>query len=298
MREQHPTWHYPAKRLHLFPQFEDAAVLRSPEWYGREQEWVAALTRFSTVLSYIMQGNEGRILDVAAGDGLYTALLAWGNTQTDPPYWRILAGVSSEEQAQQVAERVRQEGGSNYVDAIRVLDPAIMATLTDESFDLVYVFGPLFEILDADTWQRVVKEAYRVLKPSGHLIASVKTQRAAAARAVLDPEGWQTEDDLNHLTIFADPNFYGPIELPPGLPPYYYMLGEDIAPTFEARGFSTVEVLPVGALTSWIPASLWPKIIDAGPSAIDILLTLEGTVAEDPAMAGMATEVLYVGRKP
>jgi SAM-dependent methyltransferase len=294
-RHAHPWWGAPARLLNMFS-FDPFAELLSPRWEGREAEWTRLTMQLNVLLSYVFGKGVSRVLDVAAGSGFVAAHLAWSSTQVRLEKWRVTAGVASEGEEAEIRAAVRRLRATRYLEAVDMLDPRDLSRYADESFDVVYAFGPLYQLHDDDR-HRVIAEMARVLAPRGRAIATFKLRRGAVARAVSNPSTWENLDDLMHLALFDNPKRYAPIENPPQLGAYTYTDLEEIRHLFGSAGLKEIERIPVDVLVGWLPPSGWNKIKELGREAFNTLLTMDDTLAFDPSMHGMSSEILVVGGK-
>lgn len=296
-RTDHPWWYAPSMRLQVtyFDPYDEFMNSDEPS-----AEWMVIDMRMGMLWHYLMDElGPLRVLDVAAGSGFYTAEVAWSSTQVERWKWRVVAGASSEERRKAVWSAARELGAEEFVEAVEVLDPHNLEPLEDESFDLVYAFGPLYELTDEADRQRVVTELYRILKPGGLAIATFKQRRAAIAKVVIDPDGWESEDDLVHLALFSDPEHYRPlIETPPQLSFPHYASVDEVRDLFAESGFEEVEVTPMDPLVGWVPDEVWAKVRRLGPWTFNTLSTMDGIFGEDSNLLGMSPEVMYTARKP
>ena len=295
-RHAHPWWGQ-LDLLNMFP-YDPFEELCSPRWEDREAEWVALTMRLNTLLTNVLGQGVNRILDVAAGSGFTAAHLAWCSTQVRrASKWHVVAGIASEGDEAAVRASVRRLRATRYLEAVDVLNPCDLSRYPDNAFGVVYAFGP-FHTLDNYDRDRALEEMARVLVPGGRVIVTFKLRRGAVARAVTDVSNWESLDDLMHLALFNNPERYGPIENPPQLGNYTYTDLEEIRDVFSLAGLEEIEYIPVDTLVGWMPPEGWRRIKELGRDAFNALLTMDDTLAFDPSMLGMSSELLYIGGKP
>ncbi|MBP5729446.1 MAG: class I SAM-dependent methyltransferase [Clostridia bacterium] len=109
---------------------------------------------------YIRPGS--RILDIGGGPGHYSIHYAkQGHTVT-------LLDLS-EENVRFAKKKARQYGVK--ITAVQG-DATDLSRFPDDSFDKVFLMGPLYHLLTEESRIRAVREAKRVLKPGGYLFCS------------------------------------------------------------------------------------------------------------------------------
>ena len=109
---------------------------------------------------YIRPGD--RILDIGGGPGHYSI-----------HYARLGHDVTlidlSDENVRFAKKKARQYGVKMKALQGNALD---LSAFPDASFDVVFLMGPLYHLMEKESRQKAILEAKRVLKPGGYLFAS------------------------------------------------------------------------------------------------------------------------------
>lgn len=229
-----------------------------------------------------------RVLDIGGGPGRYTVWLAERGHRV------VLADLSSELLA--IARRkVGEAGVDTQVEEIVEADACDLGRWPDGSFDAVLCLGPFYHLPDPGERERAAGELARVLRPGGLAFIALMPRYGLFRRTLAIP------DERRHL---GDPEFVRRLledgvfqnDVPGRFTGGYGARPEEVAPFFERHGLQTVMLL---ASTGFAPDLQEPlavlRVADppAFRSALDLLLA----TAADPCILGMATHLLYVGKK-
>jgi len=221
----------------------------------------------------------GRVADVGGGPGVHAAHLA------SQGYEVMLVDP--------VLRHVRQAalagGGAGFGCC---LGDARELPLPDAGLDAVLLFGPLYHLSDAADRQQALREAFRVLRPGGRLLAEVITRHAwildAASQALLGQPGiWSTFEVNLRTGLSNDPG-----QVPEGAFWAYFHHATDLGPEVEQAGFSLGRLLPVEGF-AWLLGNLEDLL--AQPE--NLLRAIRLTESE-PSMLGASAHVIAVGCKP
>ncbi len=215
-----------------------------------------------------------RVLDVGGGPGAYAAWLAEAGYDV-----RLVDATPLHvEQALEVA--------AGRFEA--VVGDARDLQEEDGSFDAVLLLGPLYHLLEADARIDALREAARVLRPGGVVLAAAISRFASLLdgllRDLLDADGWTlVERDLSdgkHLP-------------PPGSVLFttaYFHLPDELRGELETAGF-TVEGLFGVEGPGWLRAE---TIDDDG--IFETVVRVARAVEEEPSIVGASAHFLAIGR--
>ena len=218
-----------------------------------------------------------RVLDVGGGPGAYAAWLADQNYEV-----RLVDAmpIHVEQATELAAGRF-----SAVVGDARTLDEA------EASWDAVLLLGPLYHLVDRADRVAALREARRVLRPGGVLVAAAISRFASLIdgflRGLLDETGWAVvEADLAHgqhrpggrrVELFTTAYFHRPDELQAEV---------------EEAGFLVDGVFGVEG-----PGWTRPDApIDE--DVLETVVRMARAVEQEPAIIGASAHLLVVGRPP
>lgn len=123
---------------------------------------VELITSLKYIHEYLKGKDNPKILDAGAGTGRYSIELA-----------KEGYNVTAVDLVQHNVGRIKQKAEKLGLD-IRVYKGNAMKLkrLQDEEFDMVLVFGPMYHLGKTEDRVKVLKEAKRVLKPDGVILAA------------------------------------------------------------------------------------------------------------------------------
>lgn len=241
-------------------------------------EWV----RSKELVSRALPQAPARVADVAGGTGPYAVWLAEMGYQVS-----LLDLVPSHvAQAQEKANTARV-----VVDCVE--GDARALPWADNTFDVVLVMGALYHLQDRDDRLACLREAHRVLKPGGALLASYISRWASLFdgyrygfvadgrfAAILDEDlsSGRHENAFGHPLWFTSSYFHTPDEI-----------REELA----SVEFEGIQVLPVEGFTSvtGVPEDLR---IEVGMAKLSNHLRATET---EPALIGVSSHLISISRK-
>lgn len=158
--------------------------------------------------------SSGRIADIGGGPGTHAAHLAERG-------YEVVLVDPDQRHIDQATRTGTKAGFSCHLGDARAL------ALPDASFDAALLLGPLYHLVDAADRQRALREALRVLRPGGRLLAEVITRHTwiidATSQGLLSGQDIWGTFDLNLRTgLSNDPAevpeevFWAYFHLPPG----------------------------------------------------------------------------------
>jgi SAM-dependent methyltransferase len=219
------------------------------------------------------------VLDIGGGPGRYAIHLARLG------YDVTLADVS---EAELRMAGLRAAEAALKLGAITFADARDLSIFNDDCFDAVVMLGPLYHLLDEGDRDAAVREAARVLKPGGVLIAAFITRYAILRFwAKYEPDrvssDWERYEE--HIrTGQARDNF--------GFTDVYLARPEECAPWMEQRGFETRDLIGAEGVVSMIREKLGEM---QGPDW-ERWMDLNYRLGKDPSTHGITEHLLYVGR--
>lgn len=220
----------------------------------------------------------GRVADIGGGPGTHAAHLAergFNVTLVDAIQRHV-------DQARNVAKGrfTCQLGDARRLD------------LPDSAFDAVLLLGPLYHLPDPADRQLALREAWRILRPGGRLLAEVITRHAwildATRKGLISDRAVRETFAVNVRTgLSADP-----AALRDGGFWAFFHNVEDIAPEIETGGFTVLVMLGVEG-HAWLVPNIEELVADPEP----LLETLR-IIESQPSLLGMSAHVITVAIKP
>ena len=243
------------------------------------------LTRTQDILARVLPGPAARIVDVGGAAGTYSAWLARQGYEVH------LVDLSPRlvEEARKRNNALAHPIASLAVGDARALPQA------DAFAEAVLVMGPLYHLTRADDRLQALREAGRVLKPSGLVVVAAISRYASAldglsSRAGVDPVFKRIRDqDL------IDGQHRNPTRHPGYFTTAYFHRPEDLRAELEQAGFGEVSVLGVEG-----PAWLLPDFEERWKDEAlrQDILDVARAVEAQPSMLGVSAHLLGLGRKP
>ena len=165
----------------------------------------------------------------------------------------------------------------------------------DESVDAVLLLGPLYHLTLRDERIQALREAWRVVRPGGAVVAAAISRFASTIDGLLrgfllDPEFEAiVERDVRegqHRNLTGRPEWFTTA---------YFHLPEELRGEVKEAGF-TVEALVGIEGPAWAVSDLDAWLEDSRQRAK--LLAAIGRVEAEPSLVGASAHLLVVGRRP
>jgi tocopherol O-methyltransferase len=177
---------------------ENSLAIHYGYWDEKVKSFQQSLVRMNEVMMQAANISvNDKVLDAGCGVGGSTIFIA---SQIG---CRVTGITLSERQMQQAASNAKQKGGEVFVD-FKVMDYC-NTSFPDESFDIVWGCE---SICYADSKEKFIREAFRILKPRGRLIVAdgfvskFENNDQPTIRQWLD--GWQVNylESLERFSLF------------------------------------------------------------------------------------------------
>ena len=247
--------------------------------------------RTKEILSrYIDKGEV--VYDIGGGIGMYAA-------------W--LAKKGNEVHLIELAENAVEYAKANMMQDCRFVAEtgnALQVNRSDESADVVLLMGPLYHLRDREERLQALREAFRVLKKGGLLVAAGISKFSSMTWA-LSVYGEKKNENL--VEFLDDPVFFNmiksemttgdhirPKEYPKFIAEAYFTTSEEMKLEIAEAGFEVEKAIAVEGCI-WFTPHLQEKWED--DASRERLLDLVRMTETEPEMMGMSPHFLMVARK-
>jgi S-adenosylmethionine-dependent methyltransferase len=239
-----------------------------------------------TLATYLPPG--ARVLDIGGGPGRYAIWLAQRGH-------RVVLADLSPELLSLARAKVDGAGVGAMVEEIVEADACDLSRWAGGAFDAALCLGPFYHLPDPEDRHRAATELARVLRPGGTALVALMPRYGFLRRTLAIP------DERHHL---AQPDFVARLledgvfvnDIPGRFTDGYGVRPEEVAPTFEGYGFTALALLSAEGLVVDIQRAL-SELAEDDPETHQAAFDLVLRTASDPSILGMASHLLYVGRK-
>ena len=229
--------------------------------------------------------SSGTILDLGGGAGVYSFPLAEKG-------YNVYLSDLSEDLINQALEQKKEEKVDNLLscDIVNAIDLSIYS---DNQFDVVLLFGPLYHLLEESEREKCISEVNRVLKPGGKVFASFIPYLSGSI-AIVDRYFRHPEQvDINNLSeVFESGRFNNTSEN--GFQEGYYPTSDEIEKLFEEKGFDKILIKSIRGFGYEKEDSIY-SIDDK--SMFSKIIELISATAEDKSIVEMCGHAIYIGQK-
>jgi ubiquinone/menaquinone biosynthesis C-methylase UbiE len=231
---------------------------------------------------------KSRILDIGGGPGRYAMWLAKHGHRV------VLADLSPELLAIARTKLAEADVMANIEEIVEA-DACDLSHWQDNSFDAVLSLGPLYHLIDADDREKAVSEMRRVLKPHGVAFAALMPLYGFIRRSLAIP------DERRHLTqtefvsrVLEEGVFIN--NIPDHFTNGYGVRPEEVPAFFAQRGFTMQTLLAAEGIVGDLQRVLF-ELEQNDPATYQAALDVILSTANDPGILGMASHLLYIGRR-
>lgn len=258
----------------------ESAVL---EWYSSVEDEATRLSRNPSgrlealrtkeIIGRFLHSEPMRVLDVGGGAGVYAGWLAELGHDV-----HVVEPVARHVSAAAALEGVTAALG----DARSLIEE-------DDSVDLCLVLGPLYHLASRVERVQALREALRVTRSGGALVASAIGRYNALTEFALDAElaGPLAEALLGFVSTGEVPAGIG------GFPIRHGHLSDELADEARDAGWVDVRVLTLEGPTGHAVDLVDPAIVD---TVVEQAATVARMVEDDPRMVDTAAHLVVTGR--
>ena len=222
-----------------------------------------------------------KVLDVGAGPGRYSVAL--GGQGYD------VTLVDLSKNCLDFAKDKASEAGIELAGYIHG-NALNLSQIERQSCDAVLLMGPLYHLLTMKQRQKAVHEAQEVLKPDGFIFASFITRYAQLVYAAGYQPAWMIDhpDRCEKLLSTGVLKSQGS-----SFTDAYCAHPAEITPFMEKAGLRTVDLIGCEGITSMVEE----KLNEFEHGLFKAWVEINYKLGKDPSLHGIATHLLYVGRK-
>ena len=189
----------------------------------------------------------------------------------------------------EIARRELAEAGVEP-EAVLEVDARDLSRFSAGEFDAVLALGPFYHLVAAADQERAAREAHRVLRPGGLLLATVMTRYSWLLGVLFEAGSRRLEDVRRAL----EDGVYRNGE-PGRFTEAYLYRPADVAPFFEASSFETVRLMASQSFL-YLAQEQVAELHERDPEAYSALLDIAYRAATDPSILGISGHILYAGR--
>jgi SAM-dependent methyltransferase len=162
-------------------------------------------------------------------------------------------------------------------------------------FDATLSLGPFYHLPDPGRREQAARELARVLRPGGVAFVAFMPRLTLLGRtiAIADERG-HLEDEAWLRALLERGEFTN--DVPGRFNGGYGVSPEDVAPFMESFGFETLSLSAAESMVRGLQEAIAEIAADDGGLHSRVVDLLE-QVAEEPSILGLASHLLYVGRR-
>lgn len=229
--------------------------------------------------------SDGTILDLGGGAGVYSFPLAKKG-------YNVYLSDLSEDLINQALEQKEEEKVDNLL-SCNVVNAVDLNIYSDNQFDVVLLFGPLYHLLEKSEREKCISEVNRVLKPGGKIFASFIPYLSGSI-AIVDRYFRHPEQvDINNLSKVFESGKFNNISNK-GFQEGYYPTSDEIKKLFEENGFDKLSIRSIRGLGYEKEDSIY-NIEDK--DMFNKIIDLISNTAEDKSIIEMCGHAIYIGCK-
>ncbi len=251
------------------------------EWDRMDRHKMEFLTTLRAMREFIPAAST--ILDVGGGPGRYTIELAKDG--------HIVTLLDLSSGNVELAKKKAVELNAPVAGFVcgNALD---LSRFTDSSFDAVLLMGPLYHLTDPSDRDRAIREALRVLRSGGLLIASFIT-RYSVYIDLLKSYPQEIERQAAAYERLMESGVHIPAEQNPGFTDAFFIHPMDVEPLMAAHGLIKLRL----AVAEGLVATVEPAVNSLPGEQFNAWVEVCYRLGVDPVTWGAGEHMLYVGRK-
>lgn len=240
------------------------------------------LERNQELISRYLPEKGGVILDIGGGPGIYASWLAQQGFEVhlvDPVEKHI-------DQARQQASKLKNPFQA-YLGEARRLD------FPDQMADLIIFHGPLYHLQEREERIKALREAKRVLKPGGIILAFSINYTASTLVGLI--QGVITQPEFHEMCLreLQSGQHEAPENMPGVLPHAFYHKPEELKEELEEAGFEHQKTLPVEGMI-WLDKNYFSSRSEANKK--EVMIELLRATERDAGLLVVSPHLMGVGK--
>ncbi|MGG1663726.1 class I SAM-dependent methyltransferase [Brevibacillus sp. NRS-1366] len=255
------------------------------EWTRLDREPLEFKINWHYIRKYLPVS--GSVLDIGAGPGKYSIELAKNG------YMVTLADLTPS-LVDLARQKATELGLLQQFHGFHVADARDLSPFPDKGFDACLMLGPLYHLQTDEDRTSAVQELHRVTKNGGFVFAAFRSRTNHIMSSLAAPENWKPHDTFDAIHDFFQTGIFNHNDKGRFTGAYFYHVDE-IKPFMESFGFLTVQLIGSTNIGATLTPDQWRYWQDRGEEEKVTELLIE--TAADPALLGMSSHLLYIGKK-
>jgi SAM-dependent methyltransferase len=191
--------------------------------------------------------------------------------------------------------KIDEAGVSANVEEIIEADACDLSHWQDDSFDAVLSLGPFYHLVDADDREKALAELRRVLKPQGVAFVALIPRYSFLRHALEVPDLRHNLTQQEFVSRVLEQGVFIN-DIPGHFTNGYGVRPEEVPAFFKQRGFTTLTLLAAEGIVGDLQRVLF-EMEQNNPPTYQTVLDVILKTADDPGILGMASHLLYIGKK-
>ncbi|MGG3572400.1 class I SAM-dependent methyltransferase [Bacillus gobiensis] len=260
---------------------------RFDEWGRLDREPLEFQVNWHFIQAYLPK--TGKVLDNGAGPGKYAMRLAQqGYEVTLTDLVPRLVEIAK--------EKATELGVAGRFAGFHVADARDLSALRDDQFDAALALGPMYHLQLEQARNEAIQELYRVTIKDGIVFVAFMPRIRHVLSSLLSPEHWRPNDNMESIKEFIRTGEFDHSDEGRFTGAYYFRI-EDIKPFMESNGFETLNLIGSSNIGSLLSNEQWEYWKNRGEGEFGQLIELLKDTAADPAILGISSHLLYIGKK-
>jgi ubiquinone/menaquinone biosynthesis C-methylase UbiE len=274
------------ERMGLLPGDIERHYSQSEEWQ-RLSAGQGELERLRTlaILAREMPPAPAVVYDIGGGAGVYSFALAQQHYEVHliDPVALHLEQARAHANASGIALRSIEPGDARKLD----IPPA--------SADAILLLGPLYHLTEAADRLRALREAFRILKPSGVVFAAAISRFASLIDGLR--EGFFQDAGFRKIVAadLASGQHRNPVNHPAYFTTAYFHRPEELSAEVRSAGFHDVKIIAVEG-PAWSAKRFGESWNDAPQR--EKLMEFLSVIEQEPSILGASAHLLAVAKRP